>query len=164
MSRSLDDLTTRFRPMAVQLIAYIVEDGIAAMIVDTLRTEAEHLANLKAGTSGTALSKHLPLRLRWPGGTLPADLVPNDRDRSDAIDLAPFEQYQLHGPDKLKWDATDPVWLRMGEIGERLGLRWGGRWEKPRDPGHFEWFDHDDPARVKLVADERARPYPARQV
>jgi hypothetical protein len=24
-------------------------------------------------------------------------------------------------------------------IGEQLGLRWGGRWRHPYDPGHFEW-------------------------
>ena len=162
MSRQLDDLTSRMRPLAVQLIAYITEAGIAVLIVDTLRTEAEHKANLAKGTSSTLLSKHLPLRLRWPGGALPDDLVPNDRDRSDAIDLAPYEVYQLHGPDKLKWDASDPAWLRMGQIGEAIGLRWGGRWESPRDPGHFEWFDHDDPRRVQLVGDEQQRPYPVR--
>ena len=159
MSRALHDLTSRMRPLAVELIAQITEAGIAHLIVDTLRTESEHAANLAKGTSGTTLSKHLPLRLRWPGGDLPAGLVPRDRDKSDAIDLAPYAVYQLAGPDKLQWNASDPAWPVMGEIGERLGLRWGGRWRSPRDLGHFEWFDHEDPQRVQLVADERARPY-----
>lgn len=102
--------------MVFELIARLAETGIAVMIVDTLRTPEEHAANLAAGVSWTARSKHLD---------------------GLAIDLAPYETYQLHGPDKLKWDATDPVWARMGAIGERLGLRWGGRWQQ-KDLGHFE--------------------------
>lgn len=27
---------------------------------------------------------------------------------------------------------------RLGEIAEEIGLNWGGRWQKPFDPGHFE--------------------------
>lgn len=36
------------------------------------------------------------------------------------------------------WDNR-PLWLKIGVIGESLGLRWGGRWKSPYDPGHFEW-------------------------
>jgi hypothetical protein len=31
------------------------------------------------------------------------------------------------------------LWKKIGMLGERLGLRWGGRWRVPYDPGHFEW-------------------------
>ena len=31
------------------------------------------------------------------------------------------------------------LWRKIGAVGEKLGLRWGGRWRKPYDPGHFEW-------------------------
>ena len=48
-----------------------------------------------------------------------------------------MKQFELHGPEKLQWDADDEIWHRIGEIGESLGLRWGGRW-KQRDMGHFE--------------------------
>jgi hypothetical protein len=35
---------------------------------------------------------------------------------------------------------NNPVlWRKVGMTGEKLGLRWGGRWRKPYDPGHFEW-------------------------
>ena len=36
------------------------------------------------------------------------------------------------------WDNT-MLWKKIGVIGEKLGLRWGGRWRNPYDPGHFEW-------------------------
>jgi hypothetical protein len=121
MSRALDDLDQRFRPVAIELIARCVEAGIAVMVVDTLRTPAEHAINLANGTSWTDHSKHLD---------------------GLAIDLAPYETYGLHGSDKLQWDPSDPVWAKMGAIGERLGLRWGGRFKRPAKPdlGHFEYI------------------------
>ena len=123
MSRALDDIDPRFKPLAMELIARCVERGIAVMIVDTLRNEAEQELNLARGTSATKSSRHLP---QLPDG------------KSLAVDLCPYETYQRHGLDKLAWDPNAEEWRVMGEIGERLGLRWGGRWERPFDPGHFE--------------------------
>ena len=59
MSRKLDDLSPRMLPLAERLLARCVEQGIAVAIVDTLRTEAEHQANLARGVSWTKHSKHL---------------------------------------------------------------------------------------------------------
>lgn len=37
------------------------------------------------------------------------------------------------------WDNANSHWLRMGEIGEELGLTWGGRWPgKKNDMPHFQ--------------------------
>jgi hypothetical protein len=118
MSRALNDLHPKFKPIAIELIARIVEAKIAVMIIDTLRTPAEHAANLANGTSSTTRSKHLD---------------------GLAIDLCPYEIYSINGPDKLYWNTDAPEWFVMGKIGESLGLRWGGRWKKPHDPGHFEY-------------------------
>lgn len=116
MSRSLDALSARFRPLAIELLARTIEAGIPVMIIQTLRTPEEHAANLAKGVSWTTHSKHLD---------------------GDAIDICPYETWALHGPDKLQW-SDDPVWQRLGTIGEALGLRWGGRWQQ-RDLGHFEY-------------------------
>lgn len=99
------------------MLAKFTEAEIQVMIVQTTRTQAEHAANLANGSSWIEHSLHLD---------------------GLAIDVAPFDVYQLHGPDKLKWDGGDPVWERMGKIGESVGLIWGGRWTK-RDLGHFEY-------------------------
>lgn len=122
MSRSLDDLDPRFKPMAMELLARCVEAKIPVMVLDTLRTEAEHQDNLKRGVSWTRRSKHL---------------ANPSSGKSCAIDIAPYQQFLLYGPDKLQWDADDPAWQKIGRIGEKLGLRWGGRW-KQKDMGHFE--------------------------
>lgn len=123
MSRALNDLSPRFRPLACELLARCVEQGIGVAIVDTLRTPAEQAANLAKGVSWTTHSKHLD---------------------GDAIDICPYATWDLHGSDKLNWDDADPVWIKLGAIGEALGLRWGGRW-KVRDMGHFEYVDRDGP-------------------
>lgn len=117
MSRALDDLSPEMRAKAVELLARCVEAGIVVVIVDTLRTPEEHAKNLANGTSWTKHSKHLD---------------------GDAIDIAPLEKFLLYGPDKIMWDASDPIWLRIGKLGESLGLRWGGRF-KQLDLGHFEY-------------------------
>jgi peptidoglycan L-alanyl-D-glutamate endopeptidase CwlK len=117
MSRSLNDLAPVFRPLAIELVARCVEAGIPVMIISTGRTEEEHQANLAAGKSWVIRSKHLD---------------------GLAIDICPWEEFNLNGPDKLAWDGDNQVWARIGEIGESLGLRWGGRWKK-RDLGHFEY-------------------------
>lgn len=117
MSRALDDLAPVFRPLAFELLARFTEAGIAVMVIDTLRTQKEHEANLANGVSWTQHSKHLD---------------------GLAIDVCPYQEYQAIGPDKLAWDVGNPQWVAMGRIGEELGLRWGGRW-KQKDLGHFEY-------------------------
>jgi len=123
MSRALNDLSARFRPLAMELLARCVEEQIAVVIVDTLRTPAEHAENLAKGVSWTTRSRHLD---------------------GDAIDICPYSTWDAHGPDKLNWNAGDPVWLRLGVIGESIGLRWGGRW-KVKDLGHFEYVERAVP-------------------
>lgn len=121
MSRKLDDLSLSMQPLAKELIARCIEAGIMVLIVDTLRTAEEQQAHVAKGVSWTPNSKHLT---------------------GDAIDIAPFETFMLHGPDKLKWDESDPVWQRIGQIGETVGLKWGVVRKGIRiDLGHFQLRD-----------------------
>ena len=153
MDRSLDSLSSECYPKACEVIARCAARGVAVMVVQTSRTQAENQANLLAGTSGTSMSSHLPRKMRWRPEILPL----TDPEKSDAIDLAPYAQYQLHGPDKLRWTTSDPVWGIIGEEIERVGLRWGGRWRTPFDPGHGELVL---PWKAALRAEEIARPWP----
>lgn len=117
MSRRLDDLAPDVQPRACLFLARLTEAGIHVLIVDTLRTPEEQAANIAKGVSWTTNSKHLTGR---------------------AIDVCPYEIYQLHGADKLEWDASAPVWQKIGTIAESTGGRWGGRWQQ-KDMGHVEW-------------------------
>jgi hypothetical protein len=158
MDRSLDSLSSDFLPLAMELLARLAERGIAVMIVQTSRTAAEAAANSASGASATTHSKHLSrsLRGRGTGGA--------DDGKADAMDLCPYDVYQLAGPDKLQWtDDTKghPAFAAIGEEAERLRLRWGGRWRQPYDPGHVELLFAgerypDIPAAAPAAADHRS--------
>ncbi len=138
MSRALDDLSSHMRPLAFELIARAAEAGVAVMIVDTVRTEAEQKANVAKGVSWTLNSKHLPRKLRGV-----RSFQPDDENKADAIDVCPYDQFQLHGADKLQWNENDPAWQTIGKIGEKIGLKWGVVKKvgaKRVDLGHFELF------------------------
>jgi hypothetical protein len=49
-----------------------------------------------------------------------------------AVDLAPSKDGKT-----IWWNAPLKVWVRMGEIGKKYGLVWGGDW-KEKDLPHFE--------------------------
>lgn len=119
MSRALDDLSPRMRPLVDRFLAKLMEARIPVMVVDTLRTPEEQAANVAKGVSWTRNSKHLT---------------------GDAIDVAPYAIYDLNGPDKAQWDETDPIWNRIGQIGQACGLKWGVVKNGQRfDLGHFEF-------------------------
>lgn len=115
-SRRLDDLKESFRCKVFVFLARLVEKGIPVLIINTKRTMEEHNANVANGRSWTTRSKHCD---------------------GLAIDICPYDTFKLVGEDKLRWDANDPIWKKIGEIGEQCGLGWGGRWAH-RDMGHFE--------------------------
>lgn len=137
MSRALDDLDPCFKPSAMELIARCAEEGIPVMIIFTGRTSEEQGALYAQGRSKPGMI------VTW---TLDSAHVMKDRcvkcgaeNKAKAIDICPYGEFMLHGPDKLQWDETDPVWLKMGSIGERLGLKWGVMQKGQRkDVGHFE--------------------------
>ena len=104
MSRALNDLQLDFRAIVFEFLARLVEAGINVIIIDTLRTEAEHEANLKAGNSWTSHSLHLD---------------------GLAIDVCHYAEWILRGHKKLDWDYNDPIWGQIGAIGEKVGLKWG---------------------------------------
>jgi peptidoglycan L-alanyl-D-glutamate endopeptidase CwlK len=126
MSTKLDDLDPRFRPLAYALIAKCVEAHIEVLIVCTGRTQAEQDQAFATGHSKVRHSKH---------------------QDGLAIDLCIWDQWAQHGPSKLDWNTSNPAWLKMGQIGESLGLRWGGRFEPLDshgigwDAGHFEMIN-----------------------
>lgn len=120
MSRALDDLDPRFRPIVDRLLARFTEAKIPVLIVETLRTQAQHDLNVATGHSWITRSKH---------------------QDGLAIDVVPYSLYTLvPGGDKLQWDNADPVWQQLGVIGKALGLRWGGDWTQ-KDMGHFEYVE-----------------------
>lgn len=104
-----------FRDRVTDLIRICKLKGIELAVVETYRTHAKQFEYKSMGrkytSSGAGRSKH---------------------QYGLAIDVVPIVD------SAAVWDNPG-LWRKIGVVGERLGLRWGGRWRKPYDPGHFEW-------------------------
>jgi uncharacterized protein YcbK (DUF882 family) len=117
MDTKLDSLSDAFRPKAMELIARCIEHNVPVKIINTLRTPEEQKRAIANGVSWRTDSLHLI---------------------GNAIDIAPIEVLQLKN-----WAPDHESWMRIGVIGESLGLVWGGRWgqkggKAKRDCSHFE--------------------------
>src|ERR1051325_1287509 len=121
MSRHLEGLDSRFRPLAEQLIEKCYQASIPVTVITTLRTLEEQKRAVDHGVSWTMHSKHLP---QPPEG------------KSLAIDLCPADL--IH---EKNWAPWSPLWGRIQEIGRGLGLKAGVKINGvERDPGHFEFL------------------------
>lgn len=121
MIRALTELHPTVRRLAEAFLAACGQEGLDVRVIETYRPD-ERQATLYA--IGRTTNQHLPpVTNAKPGQSLHGYRL--------AFDAAPF----LAG--KPAWERRD-LFDRMGAIGERVGLRWGGRWKKPDRP-HFEW-------------------------
>ena len=115
MITDLHALHPFFRDQIIMLVEQCREKGIELAVVESYRTHAKQNEYKSMGkkytNSGAGRSKH---------------------QYGLAVDLVPI----VNGA--AVWDNT-VLWRKVGVVGEKLGLRWGGRWKKPYDPGHFEW-------------------------
>jgi hypothetical protein len=139
MINDLESLHPYFRDRVLELIRICKSKGIELALVETYRTPTKQMEYRKMGrryTRSTAgQSKHQY--------GLAVDVVP-------VIDSIP------------QWKNMR-LWRKIGPIGERLGLRWGGRWRRLFDPCHFEWTGgllSADLVRGKLPVVPQPKDYP----
>jgi hypothetical protein len=112
-ARHLQLLRPDVRKAAFQLVKAARLQRLPVWISSSMRTAAHQTELVAAGRSLTQNSLHVR-----PAGQVAAfdiDLKGYTRDR------VPMR-----------------VWTYLGDLGEQLGLRWGGRWPRLRDMGHFE--------------------------
>jgi len=115
MITDLDALHPVFRDKIRALVADCREQGITLAVVESYRTIAKQNEYKGMGRKYT----------NSKGGR-------SKHQYGLAVDLVPIVD------SVAVWDDA-ALWKKIGVTGERLGLRWGGRWRKPYDPGHFEW-------------------------
>jgi len=115
MIADVNALHPYFRDKVIELIKQCKAKGIEIAVVESYRTHAKQheykTMGKKYTSSGAGRSKH---------------------QYGLAIDVVPIVD------SVAVWDNV-ALWRKVGTTGEKLGLRWGGRWRKPYDPGHFEW-------------------------
>jgi peptidoglycan L-alanyl-D-glutamate endopeptidase CwlK len=108
------------QPIALSFLAKCEDAGIPCTVVQGTRTFTQQQVVYDQGrtTPGQIVTKARPGDSYHQYG-LAFDVVPI------AYESAP------------DWNPSGPYWHTIGEIGESLGLTWGGRWSSPDDP-HFE--------------------------
>lgn len=116
MIADLRSLHPYFRDKVIALMEACKENGITLAIVESYRTPAKQAEYFAMGKKYTSAA----------GGT-------SRHQYGLAVDVVPLVD------SVAVWD-NHKLWRKIGLAGERLGLRWGGRWRVTYDPGHFEWL------------------------
>lgn len=115
MIADLKALHPYFRDKMFLLIAKCKAKGIQIEVVESFRTSTKQAEYFGMGRKYT----------RSAGGN-------SKHQYGLACDVVPI----VNG--KPVWE-NKALWRKIGVEGEKLGLRWGGRWRHPYDPAHFEW-------------------------
>jgi hypothetical protein len=115
MIADLKALHPYFRDKINQLINNCRAKGIELAVVESYRTHAKQSEYFGMGRKYT----------RSAGGK-------SKHQYGLAVDVVPvIDSVAI-------WDDA-ALWRKIGVEGEKIGLRWGGRWRSPYDPAHFEW-------------------------
>jgi hypothetical protein len=115
MIADLHSLHPYFRDRIFRLIQNCKAKGIELVVVESYRTHAKQHEYFTMGRKYT----------RSAGGK-------SKHQYGLAVDLVAIKD------SVAQWDNIK-LWNKIGVEGEKLGLRWGGRWKSPYDPAHFEW-------------------------
>lgn len=115
MIADLSALHPYFRDKIEELIKICHSKGIEIAVVESYRTVAKQNEYKHMGKAFT----------RSTGGR-------SKHQYGLAVDVVPMV-------DSIAQWHNAALWKKVGAVGEKLGLRWGGRWRRPYDPGHFEW-------------------------
>jgi peptidoglycan L-alanyl-D-glutamate endopeptidase CwlK len=120
-SRSLDELVPPAKERVERFIALCDENGIDLLVTSTYRDHESQNA------------------LYAQGRTKVGKVVTNAQGGQSyhnwrcAVDVVPL----ING--KPNWDSSDPVWAKIGELGEQAGLEWAGRWRTFKELAHFQY-------------------------
>jgi len=122
--RGIEKLHPVVHAKAAQLVALCAAEGLSVKITETLRTQAEQEA------------------LYAQGRTAPGKIVTNARGNGY---LSPHQwgvAFDVcHNVKGLEFDDSDGFFGKVGAIGKKLGLFWGGDFRSYKDSPHFEDVD-----------------------
>lgn len=133
--RDIKHLHPDLQPLCIEFQLRCKNEKIPAFITETWR-DSKRQAELWAFGRDAAGNIINPLAVRTYAkpGLSKHNFTIDGKPAAKAFDVG------LKNPDgTANWDDNNPSWLRMGEIGEELGLAWGGRWPgKKKDMPHFQ--------------------------
>ena len=122
-SRKTTDLLPQVEALALKLIFECAEQGIDLIVTRTYSDfEAQNALFAKGRTAVGEIVTNAKGGLSWHNWKRAFDVVP-----------------VVNG--KAVWNDT-LVWHRIGMIGRKIGLEWGGDWHKFKDMPHFQYTEH----------------------
>jgi len=120
-SRLLDELLPVAKERVEQFLRLCKENDIDLLVTSTYRDHESQQALYEQG--------------RTTAGKVVTNAKAGDswHNWRCAIDVVPL----ING--KPNWDGSDPVWTKIGELGEQAGLEWAGRWRTFKELAHFQY-------------------------
>lgn len=128
MSRLLTDLRPEIRPQVDAFLDACAQEGIDVLVTCTLRSNADQAALYAKGRTVAPIGRRFVVTDAPPGQSA--------HNYGLAIDVVPM----VNG--KPDWNGADPVWQRIGQLGQLSGLQWAGEpgFPFPEEP-HFQHPD-----------------------
>jgi len=121
-SRKIEDLIPVVQKKVIAFKELCDADGIDLLITATYRDHESQNALYAQGRTTNG-----PIVTNARGG----QSMHNFRC---AVDVVPLRN------GKPIWTTQDPVWARVGALGEAAGLDWSGRWQgKLKEMAHFQY-------------------------
>lgn len=126
-SRKLSDLDPAVRDKCISHLRLCRTAGIDVLVTCTWRSNEEQASLYARGRTvlGTIVTNASP-------GESNHNVMKDDLPAARAYDVVPLRD------GKPVWDADDPLWERIGKLGEEVGMRWAGRWIRFKEFPHFE--------------------------
>jgi peptidoglycan L-alanyl-D-glutamate endopeptidase CwlK len=120
-SRSLDELLPPAKERVEHFLQLCKDNGIDLLVTSTYRDHESQTALYEQG--------------RTTAGKVVTNAKAGDswHNWRCAVDVVPL----ING--KPNWDGSDPVWIKIGELGEQAGLEWAGKWRTFKELAHFQY-------------------------
>jgi peptidoglycan L-alanyl-D-glutamate endopeptidase CwlK len=128
-SRSIDDLHPDLQPKAKEFKKECAKEGIDALIYMTYRSNEEQDELYARGR--TKPGKKVT---NAKGGNSSHNFTIDGKPAAKAFDAVPLRK--VDGKNRAIWNDPN-LWDLMGEVAERIGLKWGGNWKRFVDKPHF---------------------------
>lgn len=120
-NKIISSLNPKMQPLVIRFLELAEQNGIPLVLTSGLRSNEEQE------------------RLYQQGRTTPGNIVTHARPGTSkhnyglAVDVA-----FLNNKQQPHWSGSNDLWERIGNLGESVGLKWGGRWSGFQDKPHFE--------------------------
>ena len=120
-SRSLDDLIPPAKERVERFLSLCKDEGIDLLVTSTYRDNESQNALYEQGrTTAGKVVTNAKAGDSWHNWRCAVDVVP-----------------MVNG--KSNWDGLYPIWDQIGQLGEKAGLEWAGRWRTFKELAHFQY-------------------------